>query len=163
MPTQHDSIQAPYDAMRTTSISLIEHVRVQSAVAPFIKDARVLDPACGSALYSYDLLNWGASRVNGVDISSAMIDQARAAAAAAGSQLMALNTGSIEFQVADGSKPIAYESGPLDLVFAVWLLNYARDGRELADMFRNVALNLKDGGRFITVCPPATQDPTAFY
>lgn len=159
MSTQYDTIQAPYDEMRKRSIALIEHANVQSAVAPFIKDANVLDLACGSGFYSYDFLKWGARKVVGVDISSAMVNQARAAA----SSRLPPNSGSIAFKVADCSKPESYEGGPFDLVFSAWLLNYASNKHELVEMFRNVALNLKDGGHFISICVPGTQDPRAFY
>ena len=158
MSTQYDSIQAAYDEWRTRSIALIEHANVKSAVAPFIKDANVLDLACGSAFYSYDLLEWGAQKVVGVDISPVMIKEAQAAA----SSRTIPDNASINFKVADCMEPVAYDGGPFDLVFAAWLLNYAPSGKELVKMFRNVALNLKDGGRFVTVCPPGTQDPTAF-
>ena len=55
----------------------------------------------------------------------------------------------IVFEVADGSKPKKYRGGEYDLVFAGWLLNYAPSGKDMANMFRNVALNLKDGGHFV--------------
>ena len=157
MSTQYDTIQAPYDEIRKTSIAVIEHDNVQETVAPFIKDARVLDLACGSGFYSYDFLKWGASKVVGVDISSAMIEEARAASSHDPS-----NSARIDFKLADCSKPVPYEGGPFDLVFGAWLLNYARSGKDMVDMFRNVALNLKDGGHFVAVTPPPTQDPTAF-
>ena len=158
MPTQYDTIQAPYDEMRKRSIALIERANVQSTVEPFIKNANVLDLACGSGFYSYDFLDWGASKVVGVDISSAMVNQARASA----SPRLPPGNKTISFQVADCSKPQAYEGGPFDLVFGAWLLNYAASGKDLTEMFHNVALNLKDGGRFVAVCPPARQDPTAY-
>lgn len=157
MSTQYNTIQAPYDEVRKSSIALIERANVQETVAPFINDALVLDLACGSGFYSYDFLKWGASKVVGVDISSAMLEQARAA-----SSHMPSNSATIEFMVADCSKSVAYEGGPFDLVFGAWLLNYAPSGKEMVDMFRNIALNLKDGGHFVGVTPPPTQDPTAF-
>lgn len=157
MSTQYDTIQAPYDELRKTSIALIERANVQEAVAPFSKEASVLDLACGTGFYTYDFLKWGASKVVGVDISSAMIEEARAA----GSQPSHGAT-TIQFQVADCFKPVPYEGGPFDLVFGAWLLNYAPSGKEMVDMFRNVALNLKDGGRFVGVVPPPTQDPAAY-
>lgn len=157
MSTQYNAIQAPYDEMRKYSIALIEHANVQEAVAPSIKNARVLELACGSGFYSYDFLKWGASKVVGVDISSAMIEQARAA-----SSEMPLKSATIKFKLADCSVPVQYDGGLFDLVFAAWLLNYASSRTELVAMFRNVSLNLKDGGHFVAVVPPPTQDPAAF-
>ena len=157
MSTQYDTIQAPYDELRKSSIALIERANIQEAVAPFIKDARVLDLACGSGFYSYHFLQWGASKVVGVDIAPAMIEEARAV----GSQ-MPSNGATIDFKLADCSKPVPQEGGPFDIVFGAWLLNYAPSGKAMVDMFRNVALNLEDGGHFVAVTPPPTQDPTAF-
>jgi SAM-dependent methyltransferase len=101
-------------------------------------------------------LKWEASKVVGVDISSTMIEQARAACSH-----IPPNSGTIGFQVADCSNPVPYEEGPFDLVFGAWLLNYAPSGRDMVEMFRNVALNLKDGGHFVAVTPPPTPNPIA--
>lgn len=157
MSTQYDTIQAPYDEIRKSSIALIERANVQEVVAPFIKDARVLDLACGSAFYSYHFLKWGASKVVGVDISPAMIEEARSV----NFHIFSSDT-EIDFIVADCSKPVPYQGGPFDVVFGAWLLNYAPSGKDMVDMFRNVALNLKEGGHFVAVTPPPTQDPAAF-
>ena len=157
MSTQYDTIQAPYDQMRKRSLALIERANVQKTLAPFIKNARVLDLACGSGFYSYQFLKWGASKVVGVDISPAMIEGARAS-----SSQMPSNSATIDFRIADCSRPLSYEGGPFDVVFGAWLLNYAPSGKDMVDMFRNVALNLRDGGHFVAVTPPPTQDPTAF-
>ena len=157
MSTQYDTIQAPYDEIRKSSIALIERANIQELVAPFIKDAHVLDLACGSAFYSCNFLKWGASKVFGVDISPAMIDEARSAAF----HIPSSDT-KIDFMVADCSKPVPYPGGPFDVVFGAWLLNYAPSGKDMVDMFRNVALNLKDGGHFVAVMPPPAQDPAAF-
>ena len=157
MSTQYDTIQAPYDQMRKRSVALIERANVQKILAPFIKDACVLDLACGSGFYSYQFLKWGASKVVGVDISPAMIEEARA-----GSSPLPSDSATIDFRVADCSKPVSYKGGPFDVVFGAWLLNYAPSGKDMVDMFRNVALNLKDGGHFVAVTPPPVQDPAAF-
>lgn len=86
-----------------------------------------------------------------------MIEEARAAGFH-----MPSNSATIDFKVADCSKSVPYEGGPFDLVFGALLLNYAPSGKEMVDMFRNVALNLKDSGHFFGVTPPPTQDPAAF-
>lgn len=56
MSNQYDTIQAPYDYIRKKSIAIIEHENVQTTVAPLIKNARVLELACGSGFYKYDFL-----------------------------------------------------------------------------------------------------------
>ncbi|KAL9100877.1 MAG: hypothetical protein Q9163_003804 [Psora crenata] len=154
MPAQYDTIQEPYDEFRKCPIALIERANVQDAVSPFIRDASVLELACGSGFYSTAFLEWGAKSVVGVDISSKMVEAARAAASHLSS-----NGATISFKVADCTTPTLHEDGPFDLVFGAWLLNYAANRQEMVDMFRNIALNLKDGGHFVGVTPPPTQDP----
>ena len=160
MSTQYNSIQAPYDYIRKKPIAFIEHENVQTTVTPFIKNVRVLELACGSGFYTYNFLKWGASSVVGVDISPVMIEEARRQGSVIASSPSS-TSGSVNFVLADCAKPISYPGGPFDLVFGAWLLNYAPDRASLVDMFRNIALNLKDGGHFVGVTVPPTQDPTA--
>lgn len=144
---QYDTIQGPYDYIRTASIALIERENVYEKVAPFIENARVLELACGTGFYTYCFLEWGASSVLGIDISSVMIDEARRQGK------------EVSFIQADCSIPKAYEGGPFDLVFGAWLLNYAPDCADLVEMFRNIALNLKQGGHFVSITPPPSSNP----
>lgn len=138
----------------------MERENVYTAVSPFIKNARVLELACGSGHYTWDFLRWGASSVVGVDISSVMLDANRHR----GESDAGFTEGTAEevnFILADCMKPTAYEGGPFDIVFAAWLLNYAPDRTNLVKMFHNIALNLKDGGHFISITIPPAQDPIA--
>ena len=161
MSTQYDTIQAPFDYIRQKSIAFIEHEDVQNTVAPFINNARVLELACGSGFYTYDFLKWGANAVLGVDISAAMIAEARRRGSAVATSPSSIR-GTVDFILADCAKPTPYAGGPFDLVFGAWLLNYAPDRAALVDMFRNVSLNLRNGGHFVSVTVPPAQDPTAF-
>jgi SAM-dependent methyltransferase len=144
---QYDAIQGPYDYIRGASIAFIERENVQETVASFISKARVLELACGTGFYTYSFLEWGASSVLGVDISSVMLDEARRVGK------------EVSFIRADCSIPKAYDGGPFDVVFAAWLLNYAPDRAGLVSMFRNVATNLKDGGRFVSITVPPSSNP----
>ena len=96
-----------------------------------------------------------------------MIEEARrlgrqaAAAAATTTSSPSPMSGSVEFTLADCAKPTRYAGGPFDVVFGAWLLNYAPDRKGLVDMFRTVALNLRDGGRSVGVTVPPAEDPTA--
>jgi SAM-dependent methyltransferase len=144
---QYDTIQGPYDYIRGASIALIERENVRETVETFIEKARILELACGSGFYTYSFLEWGASSVLGVDISSVMIDEARRLGE------------NVSFIQADCSIPKAYDGGPFDIVFGAWLLNYAPDRAGLVNMFRNIALNLKDGGRFVSITVPPSSNP----
>ena len=130
---------------------------MHSTVAPYIDHARVLELACGSGFYTYELLNWGAKSVVGVDLSRTMLEAARAQQA---EKLKNLEGKEVKFVQGDGSKPTLYENGNFDLVFGAWFLNYAPDRAGLVDMFRNIALNLKPGGHFVSVTCPPSSDPT---
>ncbi|KAL8964510.1 MAG: hypothetical protein Q9183_004401 [Haloplaca sp. 2 TL-2023] len=160
MSTQYDSIQGPYDYMRTLSIALIEHENVRDTIAPYVENARVLELACGSGCYTYDLLHWGATSVVGVDISPTMLDEARRKGDKSGRGQDGAKE-RVTFILGDGSKPTIYEGGEFDVVFAAWFLNYAPDRIGLIDMFRNVHMNLKPGGFFVSVTCPPTSDPEA--
>lgn len=197
MSTQYDAIQGPYDAVRHSTICLIEHENIRTAVAPYIANARVLEMACGSGCYTYKFLEWGAAGVLAVDISSVMIDEARrrkpagvrvsmvgdangdgdagksgdgvssAAAAAPGGTTTTPATPSettplVNFLLADCSTPTAYPGGPYDIVFGAWLLNYAPDRQTLLNMFRNIAVNLRPGGRFVSITVVPDDNPPTY-
>ncbi|KAN0095843.1 S-adenosyl-L-methionine-dependent methyltransferase [Hyaloscypha variabilis] len=143
----YDKLQRPYDYIRKSTIAAIERENVREAVAPFIANARILELACGSGFYTYKLLEWGASSVLGVDISSVMIDEARRQGK------------EVSFIQADCTVPQIYEGGLFDIVFGAWLLNYAPDRTELIKMFRTVAMNLKEGGHFVAVTIVPSSNP----
>ncbi|MCJ1335685.1 hypothetical protein MMC09_000958 [Bachmanniomyces sp. S44760] len=173
MSTQYNSIQAPYNLLRETTLSHIEEENVHDTIAPLIPNARVLDLACGSGFYAYKFLQWGASAVTGVDISSAMIDEARRRGPTSTSRPSSSTSSTttttsdqpptIEFIISDCANPIPtpYSNKPYDIVFGAWLLNYAPDLTNLTSMFRTAALNLKPNGHFIAVTVPPTHDPKA--
>ena len=139
MSNQYDNIGEAYNIKKELTVTLLQDANVETVIKPYIRGARVLDLACGNGHHSRACIGWGASSVVGVDISSTMIDVAR----------RSTTSEKIVYEVADGSKPKKYRGGEYDLVFAGWLLNYAPSGKDMANMFRNVALNLKDGGHFV--------------
>ncbi|KAH7370731.1 S-adenosyl-L-methionine-dependent methyltransferase [Rhexocercosporidium sp. MPI-PUGE-AT-0058] len=148
---QYDTIQGPYDYIRGASIAFIERENVNQAVEPFIKGARVLELACGSGFYTYSFLEWGATSVLGVDISSVMINSAQHTENA--------KDKNVSFIQADCSIPTSYPGSPFDVVFGAWLLNYAPDRAGLVNMFRNISLNLKPGGHFVSITVPPSSSP----
>ncbi|KAI4126840.1 MAG: hypothetical protein LQ338_003550, partial [Usnochroma carphineum] len=149
MSTQYDAIVEPYDEMRKLPGEVVETYNMQQALAPYIQGSKVLDLACGTGHYSHQLISWGASQVVGVDISAGMVAAAKARA----------SSDRVRFLVADCSIPTKFEDGPFDIVFAGWLLNYAPDKATMVDMFRNIRMNLKEGGRFFGVSPYPTEEP----
>lgn len=154
MSTQYDDIGTSYDEMKKLPVAFLERENVEAAIAPYIENATILDLACGTGYYSKAFLEWGAKSVVGVDISTAMIEAAQASTSNLGAERLS-------FRVADCSKPVQHERSPFDIVFGAWLLNYASSSTEMAGMFRNIAINVKDKGRFIGITPHPTDNPKA--
>ena len=152
MSTQYDDIGASFDEMHEIPAANLCDYNFQAAVAPYVKGAKVLDLACGTGHYANLMLEMGAESVVGVDISSVMIDAAKANYA----------SDKLSFCVGDCSQPTKVESGPFDLVIGAWLLNYAPSGLKMADMFRNIAMNLTDQGRFVGITPHPSEEPMSF-
>ncbi|KAK0639677.1 S-adenosyl-L-methionine-dependent methyltransferase [Cercophora newfieldiana] len=148
-PKQYNTFATSYDHARGIPTLHVETANLRSAVTPFIHNARVLDLACGTGYYSRKLLSWGAASVVGVDVSEGMI------AVAKEGLNYTEDKGRLEFRVGDARDLGVVGRGEYDLVTAVWLLNYARDEKEMRGMFEGIAGNLKEGGRFmgITLCP----------
>ena len=101
----------------------------------------VVDVACGEGFYTRLLRAAGAQPVRGIDLSDGMIALARAEEAA--------RPLGIEYAVGDGRD--LRVDGPVDIVAAAYLLNYAPDRAELDAMCRSIARCLPPGGRFVTV------------
>ena len=112
----------------------------------------VLDLACGEGFYTRRVQRRGAGKVVGVDISEGMINLAREAEKH--------NPLGIDYVTADikGMGRI----GQFDRVVASYLLNYARTGEELFQMCRTIALNLKPGGKFVSINNNPDQPPESF-
>ncbi|KAL8952311.1 MAG: hypothetical protein Q9222_001763 [Ikaeria aurantiellina] len=151
MSSQYDSIVNAYHEMRKLPSTTLEEHNMHQALEPYINGAKVLDLACGSGHFSRQYVSWGASSVVGVDISQGQIADAKASSP----------LDQFTFHVGDCSKPTMYEGGPFDIVTGCWFINYAATKEEVVDMFRNIAMNLKDGGRFVGITPPPTEDPLA--
>ena len=150
MSTQYNAIEAPYNEYHKASIAFIERDDVYSILSPFIKRARVLDLACGSGVYTYYFLSWGAASPVGLDISSAMLERARQDPLAT----TTTTTTGIRFIEQDCSKAQLIEGGGFDLVFGAWFLNYSESKEGLVEMFRLVGMNLKEKNRFVAVTYP---------
>ena len=152
MAAQYDNIGTSYNEMRKLPLSRLSDYNIQLAVAPFIKQAKVLDLACGTGIVTNNLASWGASTVLGIDISSVMVEAAKASA----------TSEKVQFEVGDCFNPRVFGSGNYDLVVGAWLLNYAESKEQMTDLYRTIAANLKDGGRFVGVTPYPAEDPRSY-
>ncbi|KAJ7901036.1 methyltransferase type 11 [Mycena olivaceomarginata] len=150
MSSEYDSIGDSYTQIK--NIPLMRYLETPSfhaAIQPYLTGhARVLDLACGTGFYSRLLLSWGASSVLGIDISSGMIDAARAHpdTTAMPDRLV--------FRVGD-ARTLGALSEPFDIVTGV--------STEITAMWETVARNLRPGGVFVgtTLEPIAAGDFTS--
>lgn len=104
-----------------------------------LKDKTVLDLACGEGIYNRIIMNKGAKKSIGVDISSEMIALAEA-------EEKKHPTGA-EYVVQDAGH---YQADTLvDIVMCSYLLNYAKTWNEIFTFTKAIYNNLKPGGRFV--------------
>ncbi|KAF5878756.1 putative methyltransferase-like protein [Botrytis fragariae] len=149
--SQYDAIGSRYAAIKNQQGSSFELAAIQTHIGN-ITGLRILDLACGAGYYTQKLLEWGAERVVGIDISPAMIESARVQCG--GGDLGTDNEHlKYHFHVADCSKPLENLEEKFHLVLAVWFLNYASEKRELLAMWRNIFASLVPGGRCVGIVP----------
>lgn len=152
MTTDYDRIAKDYQASKLqpwrTHIERHTLLRLAGKVAGL----RTLDLACGEGYYTRLLRRLGAGPVTGVDLSQGMVDLARAQEAA--------EPIGVQYEAAD-ARAVDQGQGN-DLVFAAYLLNYARDYGELLAMCQAIVRNLKPGGRFVTVNNHPDDPPANF-
>jgi len=141
MTTNYDGIAKEYQAAKLQPWRTHIERHTLLRLTGDVRGLKTLDLACGEGYYTRLLRRLGADPVVGVDLSQAMIDLARAQEAA--------EPLGIRYHVGDvrtvDQRPAA------DLVFAAYLLNYARDYGELLAMCEAISRNLEPGGRFVTV------------
>jgi toxoflavin synthase len=154
MQTNYDEIATGY---RTAKLHPWRTHIERYTLAGLIGDVQgksLIDLACGEGYYTREWRKHGASPVLGVDLSAGMIGLATGE-----EERSPLG---IEYRVGDVRSlavPRQY-----DVVFAAYLLNYARTAEDLIAMCRAVARCLKPGGLFLTVNnnpkdPPANFGP----
>jgi toxoflavin synthase len=140
---QYEEIGQKYNDVKSNPI--VKFVEVPSFISMLneLNGAKVLDLACGNGFYSRLIKDLGAESVTGADLSSTMITAAKYE-----EQMRPLG---IDYLVMDATNmPVI---GIFDIVTAVWLLHYAPTETSLQTMCRNIANNLKNGGRFVTIVP----------
>ena len=104
-----------------------------------LRDRTVLDLACGEGVYARQFRRVGAAQVTGVDVSPAMVALAEA-------QERAEPIG-CRYVCADAAafSPAA----PVDVVTAIYLLNYARTAEEVERFGRACFRALRPGGQLV--------------
>ena len=109
------------------------------AILGDIRGNRVLDMACGDGIFTRLLKRAGAAEVTGIDISAEMIRLAEQSEAKAPLGCTYLHQDVAEFE----------PSGAVDLVVAMYLLNYAKTADQLLRFCRVCHDALRPEGRFV--------------
>ena len=108
-----------------------------------LKQAKVLDLACGEGILSRWCAAQGATSVLGLDISPEMVDTARS------NDSEEMGHGRrVVYKTADARSFDPKDTGLFDVVLGFHVLCHARDAQELRDMVRNVGACLVEGGHF---------------
>ena len=153
--TQWDAFAKQYSSLEDLPGEVVAAHQLRRILGS-IDDMNVLDFGCGTGLYGRMTLFMGASHIVGVDVAPDMVD--------AGIQISKSQglDDRMSFHVSDCSgslDALNLGKGSFDLVMGNWLLSYAANRAELEGMWRNIAIHLKTGGRFIGLM--GTLDPLA--
>ena len=146
MSKQYDAISKEYQTFKDFPIWGIITPNVLRYIGD-VKGMKCLDLACGLGDWSHRLVDRGAEKVIGIDISPGMIERAKESVANTN------KSSNISFMVHDCGEPFQIPDGPYDFIFAGWLLNYAPDFATQVSMWQNIYNNLKPGGRFVAITP----------
>ena len=117
----YDSIAEQYrDSKLLPFRQFIERYTLMALIGN-LHDKTVLDMACGDGVYTRQFRQAGAAEVTGVDVSSAMVElaEAKERAEPIGCRYVCADAATFE------------PAAPVDLVSAIYLLNYARTPEEL--------------------------------
>lgn len=124
--TQYDAIGLAYESLKQLPAAQLERDNLHAAIEPFLTTqknsgdggggggATVLDLACGTGYYSRLLLDWGAARVVGVDVSEKMIDAAREQARAQSLSVLKEENQSPSQTVDEAGREVKLETGRED-------------------------------------------------
>lgn len=138
---EYDAIAAAYqDSKRLPFREYVERYTLFDMLGD-VRGKAVLDVACGEGFYTRLLKQAGATEVTGVDISAAMIQLAEEEERRSPLGCRYLHRDVAQFE----------PSKPVDVVVAMYLLNYARTGKELRRLCRACHAALRAGGQFVGV------------
>lgn len=136
---EYDDIAAEYAASKQLPFRVAVEAPTLFGLAGDVRGLAILDLPCGEGTYSRAFVRRGAGSVLGIDLSSAMVEKARA--------IEREESLGISYQVGDAAD--LGTVGAFDLVVAAYLFNYARTADELLAFARSVRANLKPGGRLV--------------
>jgi SAM-dependent methyltransferase len=149
---EYDRIAPDYQESKLLPFRLQVEEYTTFRLLPELTGRSVVDLACGEGIYARKLMQRGATRVVGVDISAEMIALARRAEAA-------VPLG-VEYVVADVATVDIDQR--FDIAFCSYLFNYAGSRAELRDLVESVARLVRPGG-LVVGCNDYPDNPPAHY
>ncbi|WP_407886261.1 class I SAM-dependent methyltransferase [Scytonema sp. NUACC26] len=150
--TYYDSIAQQYKKSKQLPFRLHIEAYTYFHLLGNLVGKSLLDLACGEGFYTRQFKLQGAARVIGVEISEKMIELAR--------QEEAREPQDIEYILGDVLE--LDKIGSFDLVVASFLLNYAQTREQLLKMCQSIFVNLRPGGRFVTINNNDSQPPQSY-
>ncbi|MBX9255813.1 class I SAM-dependent methyltransferase [Desmonostoc muscorum CCALA 125] len=152
MTAYYDSIAEQYKKSKQLPFRLHIEAYTYFNLLGDLVGKSLLDLACGEGFYTRQFKLQGAAKVIGVEISEKMIALAR--------EEEAREPQDIEYILGDVLE--LGKIGSFDLVVASFLLNYAQTREQLLKMCQSIFINLKPGGRFVTINNNSSQPPASY-
>ncbi|MFI6848960.1 class I SAM-dependent methyltransferase [Kitasatospora sp. NBC_00085] len=135
----YDEIGEAFEGFKTLPLARYGEVPGFLSLVGDVNGRSVLDLASGTGFYSREFKRRGASHVLGVDISTAMVDAARA--------MEDSEPLGVQYEVGDVAELRTFEQR-FDIAVAVQLFNYAEDVATIERMCRNIHRSIADGAGF---------------
>lgn len=139
MTAEYDPLTEEYFRSKQLPFRVYSEIPDHMDLLGDLKGLRVIDLACGEGFYTRLIQKARAHYVLGVDVSTEMIELARAKEIS--------DPQGIEYAVCTATNLSQIVVDKFDLASTAFLFNCAQDRAELAAMFREIALCLKEGGR----------------
>lgn len=134
----YDSLAANYEKSNAKPDKLYSILPTVLGMVGDCKDKTVLDIGCGTGFFTLPLTKLGASVVCGVDSSKAQIDIASKVSAHP----------AIHYVMGDA---FVQYGGPVDIITAPFVVNYARTVPILRHFFELIYRSLREGGKAVFV------------
>jgi 2-polyprenyl-3-methyl-5-hydroxy-6-metoxy-1,4-benzoquinol methylase len=141
MKTDYNSMAKEYQLSKLQPWRQYVEAHTFFKLAGDLSNKNILDLACGDGFYTRQLKLRGAAKVEGVDISKAMIQLAK--------ESEEENPLGIAYHVKDVLNLELNKK--FDLITASYLLNYAKNIEELIQFGKVISAHLNPEGRFITI------------
>jgi SAM-dependent methyltransferase len=149
---EYDRVGARYQESKRLPFRRYVEEHSMFCLLPDLAGRSVVDLACGEGIYARKLMQAGADRVVGVDISPEMVALAERAEAAepVGARYVVADVATVGFDE------------PFDIAVCSYLFNYARNRDELRTLVENVHRLVRPGG-VVVGCNDYPDNPPAHF